>query len=56
MLKFKNSTTDNQNSLCFTQRASAHYTLHKISRSKNNHTMKLGQLIVYIKINIFLQN
>ena len=31
------------------------HILHNISQSKDNQTMKLGQLIEYNKINIFLQ-
>ena len=31
------------------------HILPSISRSKGNHTMKLGQLIEYSKINIFIQ-
>ena len=32
------------------------HILPNISQSKDNQTMKLGQLIEYIKRNIFLQN
>ena len=31
------------------------HTLHNISQSKSNQTMKFGQLIKYDKRNIFLQ-
>ena len=34
---------------------SAIHILPSISQSKGNQTMKFGQLIVYNKINIFLQ-
>ena len=30
-------------------------TLHNISRSKNNHTVRFGEVIEYNKINVFLQ-